>query len=65
MKTANSKKGRKIGRNLKSPAQMRYNNEQRWNKNKRRRVQKEANRTGQEIFCKIAGVETIIKPKGI
>ena len=38
------KKGRKIGRQKKSPAQQRYNNERRWETNKKRKREREAKR---------------------
>jgi hypothetical protein len=43
-KFSGGKKGRKIGRKKKSPAQQRYNADRRWEKNKRRRINKDNKR---------------------
>ena len=63
MKPQEGKKGRKIGRNLRSLCKKRYLGEQRWIKNKIKKVQRQANVEQQVITCKINGVETKFKPK--
>ena len=37
-------KGRKVGRNKRKPCQQRYTNEERWEKNKTRKLKKEKKR---------------------
>jgi hypothetical protein len=43
-KTKQGKKSRKYGRQERSPAHQRYNNEKRWEKNKERRIVKDNKR---------------------
>lgn len=46
-------KGRKIGRNKRKPCQQRYTVEKRWDKNKKRKMQKLANETQRVVKYKI------------
>jgi len=57
------KKGRKVGRQKKSPAHMRYNLSSRWETNKRRRALKTANKTGHPVKIKIDGEWEIVSPR--
>ena len=54
-------KGRKIGRQKRKPCHLRYNQEQRWNKNKLRRAKKTARKFGCPVVVKINGhLETVL-----
>ena len=55
------KKTRKYGRQKNSPAHQRYNNEERWEKNKIRRAVKLAKKFGKPIKIKIKGKWEIIR----
>ena len=55
------KKTRKYGRQKNSPAHQRYNNEERWEKNKICKAQKTANKFGKAVKIKIKGNWEIIK----
>ena len=48
-------KTRKYGRQKNSPAHQRYNNEERWEKNKIRRAEKTAKKFGKPVKIKIKG----------
>ena len=59
-KKKTGKKGRKFGRQVRSLSHMRYNLEKRWEKNKKRRAQKTANRFGHPVKIKIDGTWEMI-----
>jgi hypothetical protein len=55
-------KNRKFGRKKNRPSQQRYTSEKRWEKNKRRKAQKRANKTNKSIHIKIDGNWAVISP---
>ena len=57
------KKGRKYGRKKRRPSHARYNNERRWEKNKKRRAQKYANKFSCVVKIKINGEMVSIMPQ--
>lgn len=57
------KKNRKFGRKKRRPSQVRYTFERRWEKNKKRKAQKYANKTNRHIKIKISGEWVTIHPQ--
>lgn len=63
IKKKGGKKNRKFGRKKRRPSQVRYTYEKRWEKNKKRKAQKYANKFKRIIKIKVGGEWVLIRPE--